>query len=260
MTKTTAGNLKVEIYETRGELGKEAAAQAGETIKQLLNEKDEVNIIFAAAPSQNEFLDALVVYPGIAWNRVNAFDMDEYIGLPENHAQRFGNYLRKRFFDHVTLKSLNLINEGNRDEKTEAGRYAALLKEFPIDITFMGVGENTHLAFNDPHVADFNDPQAVKIVDIDQPCKQQQVNDGCFASLEEVPSFAYTLTIPTLLNSRYIFCMVPAKTKAPAVKHTLLSDISETYPSTSLRNHPNATIYLDHDSASIYLQSEMATQ
>jgi glucosamine-6-phosphate deaminase len=249
MKQFTVDNLKVEIYDTRQEMGREAAQQAADLIRRLLAAQETVNIVFAAAPSQNEFLDALVSAQDIDWTRVTAFHMDEYIGLPADHPQRFGSYLKNRFFNHVSLRALHLLNEGGTDQYEEAKRYAELISKYPIDITLMGIGENTHLAFNDPHVANFHDPETVKIVDIDDTCKQQQVNDGCFPSLAEVPSFAYTLTIPALMSSRYIFCMVPAKSKAAAVKHTLLDEISAKYPSTSLRRHPNAGLYLDQDSA-----------
>ena len=255
MKHFTIDNLQVEIYGTRQEMGRESASQAADLIRELLSKKETINMVFAAAPSQNEFLDALVVAPDIDWSRVNAFHMDEYIGLPADHPQRFGSYLRNRFFNHVSLRSLHLLNEGGKDQYEEARRYAELISQYPIDITLMGVGENTHIAFNDPHVADFNDPEKVKVVDIDDTCKQQQVNDGCFPSLEEVPSFAYTLTIPALMSSKYIFCMVPAKSKAPAIRHTLVDEISAKYPSTSLRRHPNAKLYLDQDSASEYLMT-----
>lgn len=255
MKHFTIDNLQVEIYGTRQEMGRESASQAADLIRDLLSKKETINMVFAAAPSQNEFLDALVVAPDIDWSRVNAFHMDEYIGLPADHPQRFGSYLRNRFFNHVSLRSLHLLNEGGKDQYEEARRYAELISQYPIDITLMGVGENTHIAFNDPHVADFNDPEKVKVVDIDDTCKQQQVNDGCFPSLEEVPSFAYTLTIPALMSSKYIFCMVPAKSKAPAIRHTLVDEISAKYPSTSLRRHPNAKLYLDQDSASEYLMT-----
>ncbi len=255
MKHFTIDNLQVEIYGTRQEMGRESASQAADLIRDLLSKKETINMVFAAAPSQNEFLDALVVAPGIDWSRVNAFHMDEYIGLPADHPQRFGSYLRNRFFNHVSLRSLHLLNEGGKDQYEEARRYAELISQYPIDITLMGIGENTHIAFNDPHVADFNDPEKVKVVDIDDTCKQQQVNDGCFPSLEEVPSFAYTLTIPALMSSNYIFCMVPAKSKAPAIRHTLVDEISAKYPSTSLRRHPHAKLYLDQDSASEYLMT-----
>lgn len=245
--------LKVKVYNTRGEMGTSAADLAAQCLRELLQHKDEVNIIFAAAASQNEFLEALAVEKDIAWNRVNAFHMDEYTGLPVTHPQRFGNFLNKKIFSKLPLKKVYYLNEDGNDTEAESGRYAALLEKMPPDITFMGIGENTHLAFNDPHVADFNDPVLVKIIDLDEPCKVQQVHDGCFPTVADVPSLAYTLTIPALLQSKYIFCMVPGKNKAQAVKYTLNESITAKYPSTSLRKHSDATLFLDQDSASLIL-------
>ncbi|SMC48171.1 glucosamine-6-phosphate deaminase [Pedobacter africanus] len=245
--------LKVKIYSTRREMGNSAAAMAAHCLKELLQHKDEVNIIFAAAASQLEFLEAIALEKGIAWDRVNAFHMDEYTGLPVNHPQRFGNFLNEKIFSKLPLKKVYYLNETGDDTEAESMRYAALLQQMPPDVTFMGIGENTHLAFNDPHVADFNDPVLVKIIDLDEPCKLQQVHDGCFPTVADVPSWAYTLTIPALLHSKYIFCMVPGKNKAQAVKYTLTENVSARYPSTCLRNHADATLFLDQDSASLVL-------
>jgi glucosamine-6-phosphate deaminase len=245
--------LKVKIYSTRREMGNSAAAMAAHCLRELLQRKDEINIIFAAAASQLEFLEAIALEEGIAWNRVNAFHMDEYTGLPLSHPQRFGNFLNEKIFSKLPLKKVYYLNESGDDTETESLRYAELLKQMPPDVTFMGIGENTHLAFNDPHVADFNDPVLVKIIDLDEPCKLQQVHDGCFPTIADVPSWAYTLTIPALLQSKHIFCMVPGKNKAQAVKYTITENISARYPSTSLRNHADATLFLDEDSASFIL-------
>lgn len=245
--------LKVKIYHTRGEMGISAAKSAAQCLRELLQRKDEVNIIFAAAASQNEFLEAMVQEKDVDWNRVNAFHMDEYTGLPVTHPQRFGNFLNEKIFSKLPLKKVYYLNEDGDDTEAESMRYAALLEKMPPDVTFMGIGENTHLAFNDPHVADFNDPVLVKIIDLDEPCKLQQVHDGCFATVADVPSYAYTLTIPALLQSTHIFCMVPGQNKAEAVKHTLTEAITEKYPSTSLRNHADAVLFLDQDSASLIL-------
>ncbi|WP_040760590.1 glucosamine-6-phosphate deaminase [Spirosoma panaciterrae] len=249
MDQLTVDQLTVSIFPTRQQMGQAAANEAGACIRQLLTQQDEVNIIFAAAASQNEFLDALVLEPGIAWDRINAFHMDEYTGLPKDHPQRFGNFLFDRLFSKVPFKQVFYLNETGLDDAQECSRYSALLEAHRTDITCMGIGENTHLAFNDPHVADFNDPYLVKIIDLDEPCKQQQVHDGCFPSVGDVPPIAYTLTIPALLRAQYIFCMVPGANKAAAIKHTLMEEVSEKYPSTSLRTHPNARLYIDEDSA-----------
>ncbi|OJW72364.1 MULTISPECIES: glucosamine-6-phosphate deaminase [unclassified Spirosoma] len=251
MDQFTVDQLSVAVYPTRQQMGQAAANDASACIRQLLAEQDEVNIIFAAAASQNEFLTALVAAPQIDWNRINAFHMDEYTGLPKDHPQRFGNFLHEKIFGRVPFKQVFYLNENSTDDEDECTRYSALLEAHRTDITCMGIGENTHLAFNDPHVANFNDPYLVKIIDLDEPCKQQQVNEGCFASVSEVPPIAYTLTIPALLRARYIFCMVPGANKAAAVKHTLVEAITEKYPSTSLRTHPNARLYLDEDSAAL---------
>lgn len=245
--------LKVNVYDTRKEMGESAAKLAAQCLRILLQSKDEVNIIFAAAASQREFLAAIAKEKDIAWTRVNAFHMDEYIGLPVLHPQRFGNFLDKHIFSKLPLKKVYYLNEDGNDTEAESQRYAALLERMTPDITFMGIGENTHLAFNDPHVADFNDPVLVKIIDLDEPCKLQQVHDGCFPTIADVPSYAYTLTIPALLQSKHIFCMVPGKNKAQAVKYTLNEVPSAKYPSTSLRNHPDATLFVDQDSASLIL-------
>ncbi|WP_146898086.1 glucosamine-6-phosphate deaminase [Adhaeribacter aerolatus] len=251
LNAVTTENLEVKIYETRSAMGAEAAVAAGQVISALLDQQEYVNIIFAAAPSQNEFLANLVANQNIAWERINAFHMDEYVGLPEEAPQRFGNFLKDRLFAIVPFRSVNYLNGLAKDVTAECVRYTGLLEEFLADIVCMGIGENAHIAFNDPHVADFNDPNLVKVVDLDQACRQQQVNDGCFATIADVPTHALTLTVPALMRARYVFCMVPGPTKAQAVFHTLKSDIQELYPSTILRRHPQAVLFLDKASSSL---------
>lgn len=241
--------LEIKIFETRNEMGLAAANDIATAIKELLAEKSEINMIFAAAPSQNDMLLHLCEKTDIEWERINAFHMDEYIGLDPDAPQCFSNFLKRGIFDLKPFKSVNLINAGATDAQTEADRYAALLKENPVDIVCMGIGENGHIAFNDPHVADFNDDKVVKIVELDDVCRMQQVNDGCFKKLEDVPKCALTLTIPTLVSCKYNFCVVPASTKANAVKNTVLGKISEKCPATILRNKENAILYCDYDSS-----------
>lgn len=245
----SAENLKVKIFNTRSEMGNCAAEEISECIRKLQNEKDEINMIFAAAPSQNETIAALIAAPGINWDKINAFHMDEYIGLSEDAPQGFGNFLKERIFDRVPFKSVNYIYSATEDSETICKKYAALIKENPIDIVCLGIGENGHIAFNDPWVADFNDKEIIKKVELDEVCRNQQVNDGCFKSLDEVPKFALTLTVPTLFNADYLFCTVPAKTKAQAVYNTVNCEISEDVPATIMRKHKNATMYCDKDSA-----------
>lgn len=245
----TANELKVKIFETRLEMGASAAADVAEKIKELLLEKKIINMIFAAAPSQNEFLASLAQQEGIDWSSVNAYHMDEYIGLAAEAPQSFGQFLKERIFDKVVFNEVNYLNGNAADPEEECLRYSNLIERNPPDIVCMGIGENTHIAFNDPHLADFKDPFLVKVVTLDQVSRQQQVNDGCFNHIDDVPVSAITLTIPALLQAENVYCIVPGEKKAQAVYHTLTSKVEERYPSTALRNHINATLYLDADSA-----------
>lgn len=244
-----ADSLTVSVYDSRENLGKEAAQSVGEKIHSLLGEQPSINIVFASAPSQNEFLSALLEDHAIIWNRINAFHMDEYIGLSQYATQGFGNFIRNRLWEKVPLMSANYINGNATDLHKECLRYAELLQRNPIDIVCFGIGENGHLAFNDPPNANFKDPESVKVVDLDARCRQQQVNDGCFQKLEGVPGSALTLTIPALFSGRFLYGMVPGKSKANAVFHTLCDDIGEHCPATVLRRHPNARLFIDADSA-----------
>ena len=242
--------LTIKIYETRDEMGYDAGSEAAAKIRELLSEKDEVNMIFAAAPSQNETLRTLINAEGIDWSRVNAFHMDEYIGLSPDAPQGFGNFLKERIFDKLPFKSVHYIYNENETAEETVKRYAGLIQENPIDVVCLGIGENGHIAFNDPWVADFNDKEVIKKVKLDEVCRQQQVNDGCFEKLSDVPEYALTLTIPTLFNADYLFCTVPAKTKADAVYKTVNNEINEQLPATIMRRHKNAVMYCDKDSAS----------
>ena len=246
-----ADKLQVNIYETRAEMGAAAAQDIKSKLCQLLQAKPQVNVIFAAAPSQNEVLASLVANKDIDWSRINAYHMDEYIGLDANAPQGFGNFLRAHIFDCVPFASVNLIDVTARDADAEAARYGALLDENPADVVVMGIGETGHIAFNDPPVADFRDPKTVKAVKLDEICRQQQVNDGCFASIDQVPTHALTVTVPALTRAPYLFCIVPAPAKAWAVKETLTGSIDEHCPASVLRMHDNAILYLDRDSAAL---------
>ena len=243
-------NLTVKKFETRAEMGAVAAADITAAINALLAKKTEINMIFAAAPSQNDVLQSLVE-SNVDWSRVNAFHMDEYIGLPRTAPQGFGNFLMDHIFGKVPFKSVNLINCAAEDAQAECDRYEAMLKANPVDIIILGIGENGHIAFNDPWVANFNDDRLAKIVELDDVCRQQQVNDGCFATIGDVPKTAMTLTCPVFIQAPQLFCIVPAITKAKAVKRTLEGTINEECPATVLRNHPDAVLYLDAASASL---------
>jgi glucosamine-6-phosphate deaminase len=246
----TIERLRVQVFADRRAMGIAAAADAARRISVLQREQGEVRIVFAAAPSQNEFLEALVASSDIDWNRVTAFHMDEYIGLSEDAPQRFSRFLSERLFGLVSLRHVHLMESGGAlAPQASCERYAELLGEKEIDIVCLGIGENGHIAFNDPPVADFNDPHTVKIVELDHACRQQQVNDGCFAAIDEVPTHAMTMTIPALLSARHLFCMVPGLTKKAAVAATLQGPIMTQCPASVLRTHPDCTLYLDQDSA-----------
>ncbi|HOP74448.1 MAG TPA: glucosamine-6-phosphate deaminase [Bacillota bacterium] len=243
ISQRTYGNVNLQIFETREEMGRVAAKEAAQVLRELLKEKEWVNCIFAAAPSQNEFLAALI-REDLPWNRINAFHMDEYIGLPQGSPQSFTGFLNRAIFDHVPFRSVNLLN-GMNDPEQECARYTKLLETNPPDVVFMGIGENGHIAFNDPPVADFNDPHKVKVVQLDQACRMQQVHDECFATIDEVPKEALTLTIPTLLSANYLFCIVPGERKAVATNAALTGEISEKCPASILRTHKGCRMYID---------------
>ena len=230
MKQIKKDNLSVNVYQSREEMGRAAATDIKACILALLKKKETINMIFAAAPSQNEVLAALATDREIPWNRVNAFHMDEYIGLPADAPQAFGNFLAQHIFGLADFRSVHYIDRSATDADAECARYGALLAEYPTDIVVMGIGENGHVAFNDPPVADFCDPKVVKPVLLDEICRNQQVHDGCFATLADVPTTAITLTVPTLFRGKHLFCIVPAKTKANAVRATLCDEIGEACP------------------------------
>lgn len=244
-----ADNLKVIISDSRETMGQVAARQAGACIRALLADKEQINMIFAAAPSQNETLKYLLNEGDIDWSRINAFHMDEYVGLSREAPQSFGRYLYEHVFSHLPFKSINYLRGDAPDAQAECERYSALLREYPVDVVMLGIGENGHIAFNDPWVADFNDPVLVKRVPLDPVCRQQQVNDGCFASLDQVPEQALSLTIPALAKAGHMFCTVPAPTKRNAVTMTVTGKVSAEVPATIMRDHMDATLFCDPDSA-----------
>lgn len=236
--------LEVLVFENRTLMGEVAADDLASCILSLLEKKAEINVVFAAAPSQNDFLAALL-QEELPWDKINAFHMDEYLGLQADAPQAFGNFLRERIFERVSFKSVHYLNGSASSASAESERYAALLQQHPVDIVCMGIGENGHIAFNDPPVADFDDPLLVKKVILDEPCRQQQVNDKCFAVLDDVPREALTLTVPALMNATFIFAIVPGNSKAEAVKNTLRGPVAESCPASILRRHKNARLYLD---------------
>ena len=235
-------------------MGQAAAHLVQKEIIRAVEAKGSARIIMACAPSQDDYYTALIplaqATPEI-WSKVHVFHMDDYIGLDGNHPQSFRNYLRTHFLNHVAVASFNPLQAEAPDSEAEARRYESLLKAAPIDVISMGIGENGHIAFNDPPVADFNDSSLGKIVELDPICRQQQVNDGCFPTVADVPTHALTLTLPVFANAGLLACIVPTTRKAQAVRDTLFSKIGPHCPATLLRQHPRSFLFLDPGAASL---------
>jgi glucosamine-6-phosphate deaminase len=243
--------LTVKVYDTRINMGKAAMLETMVELNRLAQIQDTIRMIFAAAPSQNEYLESLCVQKNFEWKKVEAFHMDEYIELPEDSPQRFGSFLNEKIFSRLPFKKVHFIQPDTQNPDFAIKEYSMLLQQKPIDVVALGIGENAHIAFNDPPVADFNDPKMVKIVALDDVCRQQQVNDGNFVSIEMVPQNAITLTVPALLSGKKLVCIVPGNRKSQAVYNALTKEITELYPASILRRHNNAMLFLDKDSASL---------
>jgi glucosamine-6-phosphate deaminase len=246
MHASSSNPLSIHVGATRSAMGARAASDIASEIRALLRTQADVHIMFAAAPSQAEMLASLIQQPDIDWSRITALHMDEYLGLAQDAPQRFGNWLRNAIFDHLPFRHIHLIAPELAADQAVA-HYTSLLAA-PLDIVCCGVGINGHLAFNDPP-ADFNDPLLVKVIALDQCSREQQVSDGCFASIDAVPRQAITVTIRVLLSARTIFCTVPGAPKNQAIRNLLEGPITESCPATALRLHPRCTLYLDPDSA-----------
>lgn len=248
----SSDRLRIDIYPDRDVLGKAAALYVAEYLRSLLEEQESVRIVVGSAPSQDEFFDHLCseeVRQKVEWRRVEVFHMDEYIGLPHNHPQNFRAYQREHFLSRVDVKTFHEIHGETLDVKTECKRLENLLRAKPIDLVCLGIGENGHLAFNDPPV-DFDDPAWVKVVELDTVCRQQQVNDGCFPTIGDVPTHAITLSLRVFQEAKKLSGVVPAVSKAPAVVATVEGEISEWCPASLMRQHPDARLFLEPDSAS----------
>lgn len=246
---STAGRLALEIHRDRAALGRAAAQAVAAYLHGVVARQGEARVIFACAPSQDEFLAALVdpAQCGIAldWSRITAFHMDDYVGLSGDHPQSFRHYLRQHLLSKVPIGVFHPLPAEEPDAAAVAARYSALLRERPIDLVCMGIGENGHIAFNDPPVADFADAQLVKVVELDHACRQQQVNDGCFPTLEAVPRHAFTLTVPVFRQARRLSIHVPGPRKAAAVRATVEGPIATACPASILRLHADAALYID---------------
>ena len=199
-------NLEIHIYQDKEELGKASAKFVTEKLNDAIHENGKANLILATGASQFEFLENLQKQ-NIEWNKITVFHLDEYKGISENHPASFRNYLKDRILDKVKPKQVYYLNGDEKDIESETRRYENLLKEHPVDIACIGIGENGHIAFNDPPVADFNDPRLVKVVELDDACRKQQLGEGWFPTFDDVPTHALTLTIPAIMNSKIISCV-----------------------------------------------------
>ncbi len=247
----TVDSLEVRVFATQAELAQAAAWEAQAVLQEAITKADSATVIFAAANSQIQFLAALVPLGGIDWSKVTMFHMDEYVGLDARHPASFRRFLRERVEQRVRPKAFHWIEGEAMQPLAECERYANLLTSQPIDLCLLGIGENGHLAFNDPAVADFADRHAVKLVKLDEACRQQQVGEGHFASLADVPQYALTLTIPALCAARRMLCIAPERRKAQAVRDALRGPVSPECPASWLRRQAHCTLCLDAESASL---------
>ena len=248
--RLTVGTAEVEVYATKADAGAAAAHAAAEIMRRALAGRGRARIIVGTGNSQEELVNTLVHEPDIDWKRVTVVHMDEYIGLAATHPASFRGWLKRFLADVVAPGAVHYLNGDAPDLDAERRRYAALLAEAEIDICFIGFGENGHIAFNDPHVADFNDPLPIKAVEMDERCRMQQVGEGHFPTLHDVPKQALSLTCPRLVAAEHLICCVPEARKAEAVERAIRGPLSTHCPATLVFAHPHCTVYLDRDSAS----------
>lgn len=244
--------LTVVVAPSEDAMARSAAELAAQRIAAAVQQRGRARVAFAAAPSQSRFLAHLRADASVPWEAVEAFHLDEYLGLAADAPQRFRAYLDTHLFDHVPLARVHYLEPYDQEPEAAGRAYAARLAERPLDVACIGIGENAHLAFNDPHVADFDDPELVKVVELDLACRTQQVHDGCFGRLDDVPTRALTLTLPAIHAAHAIVCVVPGERKAAAVERTLEGPIGSDCPATILRTHPGATLFLDDRSGRAY--------
>lgn len=246
----TVGRAAVVVHANLERLATATAEQAAGVLRGAIAERGVANVMLATGNSQLAFLAVLVrAKAGVEWRAVRGFHMDEYVGMTGDHAASFRRYMRERVVAKVPLLEFHYLEGDAADPAVEARRYAELLGRFPLDLCVLGIGENGHLAFNDPPVADFDDLQAVKVVSLDEACRRQQVGEGHFATLADVPAQAITVTIPALLAARCLIAIVPEARKAEPVHAALTGPITPACPASILRTHAHVTIHLDTESA-----------
>jgi glucosamine-6-phosphate deaminase len=250
--------MKIHIHENPQELGQQAGTLAADLIRAAISEKGQANVILATGTSQFETLRQLVAAPDIDWSKVVLFHLDEYLGLPQTHPASFRKYLSERFLEQVPpLQAVFLINGEAPDAQQECQRLGTFIEKYPIDVALVGIGENGHLAFNDPP-ADFETEQPYLVVNLDEPCRQQQLGEGWFGSLAEVPAQAISMSVRQILKSKNIICSVPDARKALAVKNCLEQPVSNQYPASVLRTHAACWLFLDRQSAGLLADRDTA--
>jgi glucosamine-6-phosphate deaminase len=245
----TRDRLKVRIFENPVKLGKAAASSVAEKLGRVIAKQGAANLILATGASQFEFLNQLQKQD-INWKKITVFHLDEYKGMPVTHPASFRKYLKERILEKVKPGRVYYLEGDAVDIDKAVEDYEQLLKNHPVDVACIGIGENGHIAFNDPPVADFNDPKLVKVVELDEACRRQQLGEGWFPNLDDVPTHALSLTIPAIMASTHISCVVPDERKAEAVYHTLNAEVSAKCPASILRTHPDTLLFLDQYSAS----------
>ncbi|MDZ8053542.1 MAG: glucosamine-6-phosphate deaminase [Aulosira sp. ZfuVER01] len=243
--------LTVQIYNTEAEMAQDVAEIAQQYLHKLLQQQDSATVLLATGNSQLKFLDALIALGGVDWSRIILFHLDEYLGISSDHSASFRRYLRERVEQRVNPQQFHYLEGDTLQPLAECDRYTKLLQAQPIDLCCLGVGENGHLAFNDPSVADFQDPYRVKLVKLDSVNRQQQVKTGHFPNLESVPQYAFTVTLPLICSAKKIICLAPEKRKANVVKDILQGSINTKCPASILRQQAQAMLFLDINSASL---------
>lgn len=249
LKRMTAGNLKLEIHDSSKSAGESAARAVAQVFEDLDRKGKSISAIFATGASQLAVLEALTVIPGLPWGKIEGFHMDEYVGIADTHPASFRRYMREKLTQRVAMKQFWEIDGKALDLEAFCGNYAEKLRAAAPQLCLLGIGENGHLAFNDPAEANFHDPADVKVVHLDPVCRQQQVAEGWFGNLDEVPDRAITLTISALLRVPKLIVSAPGPRKARIIRRALEEPITTECPATILRNHPDATLYLDKESA-----------
>ena len=242
--------MEIRVAADRDQMGQWAAAAAAQVLRETLQSRGEATLLVATGASQFTVLSHLVAEPGIDWSRVTGFHLDEYLALPITHPASFRAYLKERFVDRVPLRQFHYIDGEHQPPEAECERLGRLIADSPVDVALVGIGENAHLAFNDPP-ADFTTEQAYLVVELDEACRRQQAGEGWFASLEEVPRHAISMSVRQILRARKILCSVPDERKAQAVAASLEGPVDPVTPASILQTHPDTTIFLDPPAAQL---------